>query len=191
MSIDLNIFNLVYFLAGRFWLLDWLGVFFADYLAYILVVAAIVLGFTIKSKKEKLYYFLFIALSTILSRAVVTEVIRFFYVRGRPFVVLRFQPLLGNETFSSFPSGHAAFFFALGFAVYYFNKKAGLWFLASALLMGIARIFVGVHWPSDILGGAVLGALSVYVITLSLKLKRQPAGVADGSLPGHNAPEGA
>ena len=49
-----------------------------------------------------------------------------------------------------------------------------------ALIMGLARIFVGVHWPSDILGGAVIGLISVIIIRKLLpspeaKIKEAPA----------------
>jgi len=69
------------------------------------------------------------------------------------------------ENFQSFPSGHAIFFFALSAVAYSFNKKLGIFFLICSIIMGIARIFVGVHWPSDILGGAVLGIMVGAVIS--------------------------
>ena len=44
------------------------------------------------------------------------------------------------------------------------NKKYGYWFLSLALLNGLARVIVGVHWPIDILGGALI-ALIGFLIT--------------------------
>lgn len=57
----------------------------------------------------------------------------------------------------SFPSGHAAFYFALAFAVYLYHKKAGAFFLTGAALISISRVAGGIHYPSDILAGAILG----------------------------------
>jgi len=68
------------------------------------------------------------------------------------------------ENLQSFPSGHAIFFFALSTVIYSFNKKLGIFFLAFSTLMSIARIFVGVHWPSDILAGAILGTIIGVII---------------------------
>jgi len=140
-----------------------MGIFFAQYLAYLLVVVALFLILKEKNWKRRVYYFSLASLSVILSRGIITEIIRFFYHSQRPFVALGFKPLLYDYAYS-FPSGHMAAYFALALAVFYINKKAGQWFLGLTALMGIARIFVGVHWPSDILGGIVVAVLSFYVV---------------------------
>ena len=68
------------------------------------------------------------------------------------------------ENHCSFPSGHAAFFFALAMAVYFYNKKWGTWFFATAILITVARVIAGVHYPPDILGGAVIGIMVAYIV---------------------------
>lgn len=68
-------------------------------------------------------------------------------------------PLFNPNQEYSFPSTHAAIFSALAFTVFFLNKKAGYAFMFFALLIGIARIIAGVHFPIDILGGFILGAL--------------------------------
>jgi undecaprenyl-diphosphatase len=72
-------------------------------------------------------------------------------------------PLL-NKTDFSFPSGHATFFMALGFGIFFSHKKAGYVFIFFALLIGIARIIAGVHFPVDILSGFILGAIIAYLV---------------------------
>lgn len=65
---------------------------------------------------------------------------------------------------SSFPSDHAALFFALAGGVYLVSKKLGLFTLLYAfVIICLPRIFLGLHYPSDILGGAIVG-ISVIVI---------------------------
>jgi membrane-associated phospholipid phosphatase len=77
----------------------------------------------------------------------------------RPFdkVPAQVQALF-TETGYAFPSGHATFFMALAFSLFFLHKKAGSAFMIFAILIGLARIIAGVHFPVDILGGFLLGA---------------------------------
>ena len=65
-------------------------------------------------------------------------------------------------SYESFPSGHALFFFAIGYMIYLYDKKWGYFFLFLAILMGVARVMVGMHYPLDILGGAIIGMLVAF-----------------------------
>src|SRR5690606_22988918 len=66
---------------------------------------------------------------------------------------------------SSFPSDHAALFFALATGVYLISKRAGILALIYALVViCLPRIYLGIHYPSDILGGATLGALTIFLL---------------------------
>ena len=123
-----------------------------------------------------MYFFSLTALSLILSRGIITELIRFIFLRQRPFEVLGIQPLINHPVGSSLPSGHAAFYFALGLAVFYMNKKWGWRFLAAVLIIGLARIFVGVHWPMDIIVGAAVGLTSALIVR-----KLLPIGLTNSS----------
>ena len=67
-------------------------------------------------------------------------------------------PLFNPNQEYSFPSTHTAIFSALAFSIFFINKKIGYIFIFFALLIGLARIVAGVHFPYDILGGFVLGA---------------------------------
>lgn len=77
----------------------------------------------------------------------------------RPFVKFDYVVSLFRETGFAFPSGHATFFMALAFGIFFQNKKFGYFFIILAILIGLARIIAGVHFPVDILGGFVLGAI--------------------------------
>lgn len=67
------------------------------------------------------------------------------------------------------PSGHAAYMFALAFAVYSFDKKAGIIVYAFAFATGIARALAGVHFWYDIVGGAVLGYFLAWAVVVLCK----------------------
>ncbi|MCL5004376.1 MAG: phosphatase PAP2 family protein [Patescibacteria group bacterium] len=165
MSFDVSIFNLIGGLSRKWQILDWTGIFFAEYVGYFLVLYFLILLFKQEKIREKIYFFSFVSLSLILSRGIIAEALKFFISRPRPFSALNLQPLIdANGVNASMPSGHAAFYFALATAIFFFNKKAGWRFFAAALLTGIARIFTGVHWPTDILAGAIIGIISALII---------------------------
>lgn len=82
----------------------------------------------------------------------------------RPFFALPdIEPLLSKTTFS-FPSEHASIFMALSVLIFLLHKKAGYIFIFFTILIGIARIAAGVHFPIDILGGFILGGIIAYFI---------------------------
>lgn len=169
MTLETNIFNALHGLAGQSAILDWLIVFFAKYLGFFLIAGAIWLILREKDWRPISRNFAFVALSVILSRGLLTEIIRFFHNRPRPFVAMNFEPLFNHSAIeAALPSGHAAFYFALAFALFLINRRWGWVYLAAASLIGISRVIAGVHWPLDIIAGFLVAALSVFVIKLLL-----------------------
>ena len=80
--------------------------------------------------------------------------------RPRPFVVNELiEPLVGGVSpYRSFPSGHSGGSFAAMFALYrWVPKKIGIPALFLASLVALSRLYVGVHYPTDILGGFIIG----------------------------------
>jgi undecaprenyl-diphosphatase len=79
--------------------------------------------------------------------------------RARPFAThpAAVHLLAGRSHDPSFPSDHAAAAFAIGFAVYAVSRTAGAAFLAAAAAIAISRVALGLHYPSDVLAGAVIG----------------------------------
>lgn len=167
---ELSIFNAIHDLAGQSRLLDFLGVFFADYSGYVLILAAVVIIAMENDWRKRFLNASLAALSLIISRGLITEIIRVFYNRPRPFLALGFDPLVAQINHGAFPSGHAAFYFALAGVIWLLDRSWGRRFFFAAFLIGLARIFVGVHWPSDILGGALVGVASVWFARSILKL---------------------
>lgn len=159
---DLILFNWIHDLAGKSRLLDFLGIFLANYFPYLVIFTAVILLIAEPNLRKKFSYYATLIFAVILSRGLITEGIRFLYNRPRPYVELGFSPLVPENSYS-FPSGHAAVFFAVAGAVWLYDKKWGWRIFIAATLIGLARIFVGVHWPSDILAGAVVGIFSVWL----------------------------
>ncbi len=82
--------------------------------------------------------------------------------RIRPFAAetaLLRAVLVKPPTDGSFPSGHTAAGFASSFAVILCNKKIGMLMLIPAFLIGISRLYLCVHFPTDVVFGAVIGVV--------------------------------
>jgi membrane-associated phospholipid phosphatase len=79
----------------------------------------------------------------------------------------------GLATGDGFPSGHAAVAFALAIIAWlWFGPRIRWVFLALAILVGVARVFVGAHLPLDVVGGAGLGTAVGALVGLGLSVRR-------------------
>lgn len=160
-SFDFYIFQKINQFAGNWHWLDLTSIFFAKYVGYILIFLLFL--FLLKNWKKYWRMVFWAFFSAVLSKFIICELIRFIWKRPRPFVENSVHLLLSHSPTPSFPSDHAAFYFALSTIVYFYNKKAGTLFLVASFFIGLARIFCGLHWPLDILGGAVIGVFSGWI----------------------------
>jgi undecaprenyl-diphosphatase len=82
------------------------------------------------------------------------------YPRIRPFAVYGNLPLIDHAPSFSFPSKHAAGGFALAVVLCGFQPMAGWFFLIWACILAFSRVFVRLHYLSDVVAGAALGGCS-------------------------------
>ena len=103
---------------------------------------------------------------------VVNFTIKPLVARDRPWLVIEdFVNLVPEHDPNSFPSGHtnAAFAFALAVCVSAQKKWLKVAAVCAAVVMGLSRLYVGVHFPSDVLAGAVIGSLCGLLGALAVK----------------------
>lgn len=122
---------------------------------YVWIVIVLILLFVPKYRRYGLVAGFSLLLSTLLTNCVLKPV----FDRPRPYEVTRGLEVIGKYYKDpSFPSGHTSAAFAVGVVcALLLPKKYGLPILGLAACMGLSRMYVGVHFPTDVLGGIVVG----------------------------------
>jgi undecaprenyl-diphosphatase len=172
-SINTKLFLYINSFAGRSVASDALIIFLAQYLWYLMILS--VVGFIIVAFHPKFRHRMHchiglgisVIVSTTIARGLLTEVIRFFYANPRPFEVLESARQLVNHAGGhSFPSGHASISFATAGAIALCYPRASIIFFTAAALISVGRIAAGVHWPADIVAGALIGVIGAGIATI-------------------------
>ena len=164
MSLDQQLFLYMYGFTHHSVVLDNVALFWGSYSPHVWAILLII-AFYIPHRRQVMNRTMLLVglVAGFAARYIGKSAILLFYAHPRPFIALDIQPLITtpfSENYQSFPSGHALFFFAFATVLYYFHKRSGVVAFGASVLMGISRIYLGVHWPSDIVAGAALGILS-------------------------------
>lgn len=155
---DIRIFYIINEFAHKNAFVDALGVFFALYALPLLFLCIIVLG--LKNRRLLIQGMASGALAYGINAIIGTII-----VRHRPFVDHTVIQLIHKSaTSKSFPSDHAALAFAVAGVLSFFYPKWSLGIFTVALLIAVSRVFVGVHYPTDIVAGAAVGVVSAFAV---------------------------
>lgn len=168
-----GIFQWINDIAGRYPFLDKAMIFITDSVPYVVIVFMLFLWFTANKEKraEKQYTAIYIVFTCLLGLGL-NALIHFVYYHPRPFITYNVHQLVPHANDSSFVSDHAVLVFSVACTLLLRKDSWKYPVLVWAILVGISRIFVGVHYPADVIGGALLSlGASFVIIKFSNKLE--------------------
>ncbi|MBU2667984.1 phosphatase PAP2 family protein [Actinoplanes bogorensis] len=164
-----HLFELINGAAGRRDGVDDLMEFAATWLVYpVFAVLAVLAGLSLRRRQWQPVAQLGAALVAAFAMA---QVLAHVSNQVRPFQSHPVHQLIAHGPGVSLPSDHATAAFAIAFGVYAFlSHRWGLALTGAALVIGFARIWVGVHYPGDVLAGAVIALLAVLEVLTAVRM---------------------
>ncbi len=130
-------------------------------------VALILLWMLIRGNRRARIAVILLIVTIVFSDQLSSSVIKYWFERPRPCHVLHNVHLLVScGSGHSFPSSHAVNNFAGALVLAFFFPRAKWWFFGFAAIVAFSRVYVGAHYPSDIVGGAVIGLLCAGCVLL-------------------------
>jgi len=155
-----SVFKNINRFAGKYKLLDACAIFCARYLIYLMILFL----FACAGYSHSKGLFVYPLLSGFCAAFVFDKIIYFFYKEKRPATLKSTNVLIPVPKNPSFPSRHASILFGISFYLFFYNTPLAIFFVIVSCLVGISRVFCGVHWFRDILGGLLAGFLSAAMV---------------------------
>lgn len=170
MNINTMIFNAINGLANHNIVLDKLMIVFSNYVPDIFMAALAVtyiIGLVTMNEKMRVITvdtFMITILNLLLS-----FVIGAFWYVPRPFVNNKVNLLIPHTIDASFPSDHAIGTMSIAVGINKWNKVYGRILIMLSIIVGISRVFVGHHYPSDVIGGYAIVFVTSFLYDRFLK----------------------
>jgi len=168
MSFDLQLFQLINNLVGRNAFIDGLARLLVNEYFLTTTMSLILVVFWFEGQdqdqRERNQRAILRALIALFMANIILKLCNLTYFRPRPFVGHEVNLLFYRPTDSSFPSNPATVGFSVATAIWLYDRRLGALLLGLAAPFGLSRIYCGVHYPSDVIAGALLGALSAYLV---------------------------
>jgi len=156
-EIDLQLFRILNSLAAVRWVEAALKLFVNEY--FVPVLLALILFYLWLQPDKKYKKVAVLAAVAVGLVNLVIKVLNIYFDNPRPFELMEVNLAYYQPTDPSFPSNGAAVSFAIATAVWLYHKKLGRFALGAAILFSLGRVAAGIHFPSDVLVGAILGVL--------------------------------
>jgi undecaprenyl-diphosphatase len=155
-----SVFKNINQFANKSKLLDGFAIFCALYLLYLLIMFLFLFAFF----SNNWQIFVYPLLSGLFSAFVINKIIYIFFKERRPAEFKNTNILIGVPKNPSFPSRHSSLLFGMSFLLFFYSLPLAIFFIVCSSLVGISRVFCGVHWFRDILAGVFVGLISALLI---------------------------
>ena len=156
-EINIELFRMFNDLGKEVMFLNPIMIFFAKYMKYFLLFGIVMYWFT---RKRENRIMIISSMFAFVIAEVFGAIAGAIHSNNQPFAELsNVNQLIGHAIDNSFPSDHAIEFFSICITFLLFKKNLRYVWLAIAILVSISRVWVGVHYPADILVGAILGII--------------------------------
>ncbi|EJS54650.1 undecaprenyl-diphosphatase [Bacillus cereus] len=169
---NFTVFQWINNFAGSSKLLDTLMIAITNSVPYVAILFMLILWFN-NGKKEnairKQYTVLYTTLSVSIA-LLVNVLIHAVYYHPRPFITHHVNQLVPHAADSSFVSDHSVLVFSIAFVFILRGEKLKYIALIWAILVGVSRMYVGVHYPLDILGAAFLTFITSGLVMQSARI---------------------
>lgn len=173
-TLDSTLFRQINGMGARHAMLDAVMIASAQYAPYFVVVLLIAIWLRWRRTPQQ---HALIAFVSALCSLGIGQLIGMALPRARPYLVLPARLLVPQSPDVSFPSDHATLMFAITVALWSIDRRLGIALLVLSIDVAFARVYVGVHYPGDVLGGAVLGSVVAYIGVRIARTARGRAGL--------------
>jgi len=157
---DYKIFRIINQLAGRYSVLDMLMILISNKVRYLFAFVLILMWFRGYSQRKVTVYAVISTTFTLL----INMLIKCFYFKPRPFMKRRIGILIPSKMNSAFLSKHTLLTTAVSTSIFLRERILGSVMWGVSLLTGFSRIWVGHHYPSDIIRSLFVGSLTSIIV---------------------------
>ncbi|MCQ6276220.1 undecaprenyl-diphosphatase [Bacillus sp. V3B] len=155
-----KVFKSINQLSGRFSPIDLLMILISNKIRYVFIFVLIFMWFRNDFYKR-------LSFNAVISAGItlfINTLIKLFYFKPRPFVKYRVGILIPSKMDSTFPSKHTLLVFAISTSIFLHKRILGSIMWVLSVLTGFSRIWVGHHYPSDIIGSAFIATITSIIL---------------------------
>lgn len=171
---NMTVFRFINNLAMKNMILDNIMIIFSKYVPFLFIAISVVV-FILGIKEKHLNYrqVVFSTLFIAVVNLILSFIIGGLYYVDRPFVHHKVNLLINHTKDASFPSDHAIGTMSIALGLQKYNKAVGITLTILSLIVGISRVYVGNHYPMDVIGAYIIAIITTYIYNVILRSKME------------------